>query len=175
MKKVLITLALLATLAVADAASVSVQTPAGINPSILVSNACRVSQFVFNNTNLVNTAYYSIFDGPAVTTIYGASVATVGAYITNVVPSYTYVSLSSLLVTNVYTNYFGVVYNTNVQYQAVQHVTNTVAQTTNTYPLVFQIIVPTNTTYTVDYNQQFIRGVLCTNSGAGNITTVYTQ
>ncbi len=158
-----------------EAASSVIQTPAGVVPVVLVSNACRTVQFVFSNTNLAANAYHSLFDAPALTTIGSPSPAFVGPSITNITASYTTISLSSLLVTNVYTNYFGVAYATNVQYQAVQHVTNTVAQATNTYPLVLQIIVPTNSTLTVDFNQQFIRGILDTNSGAGSVTTIYSQ
>jgi len=173
MKKLIAIIALLGASLASYGASTTINTPAGVTPTILVSNSCRSVQFIISNTNLIANAYHTFFDAPAVTTT--TTPATAGAAITNVLASYTYVSLTFSHITNVYTYYTGVAQTTNVQYDAWTHTTNTVAQTTNGYPALLTLVVPTNSTLTIDFNQRWINGILNTNSGAGSVTTVFTQ
>ncbi len=140
---------------------VAVTVTLNTTPTQVVAGGLKTSQFIFSNTNTTANATFTVFDAPTAVT-------------TNVIPAYTNVTYTTVSsITNAYTNYFGVV-NSNV-YSAITHATNSVAATTNTYPVMFSEIVPSNSTMTVDFAQRFQSGVTVSNTAGGSVTVTFSQ
>lgn len=159
MKKLIVSLLL--TLSVATSVYATSTTARSLGTNVLVSAAARSSSFIFSNTNLIANVTVAVFDSAVSTVDY-----------TNA--SYDTIVYTSQSVTNIYTNYFGVL-NTNI-YTALVHSTNTVAAATNGFAPVFTTIVQSNSVSTVNLNYNFVRGITVTNAAVlGGATVNYTQ
>lgn len=119
----------------------------------------KVTQIIVTapTTNIARVKFY---DCPTNTILYtNASYTKIQSYLTN------YITL--------YTNYFGAT-NAFTNYAMVD-ITNTVAASTNTYPLRLEAVAATNSAsiYSgVDY--QFVNGVWATNNAVGSATVTIT-
>lgn len=107
-----------------------------------------------------NAATIVFFDAPTTATTY-----------TN--QEYTTRSVSSGLVTNTYVNYIGA--TNTVIYTALTQTTVTNAASTNLWPIMLSVTVPTNTTTTLSGDWKFVSGITSTNSGAATVSITYTK
>jgi len=122
--------------------------------NILLSTPATVSQFVIANATGTNT-YVVFFDNTGTNTLYTNS-------------AYTTTSWTSGLITNIYTNYFGVL-NTNIYTGLSSNQVSVAASTSNLFPIPFAATIPANTTVVFDGAYQFFSGIHVTN-GLGQVT-----
>lgn len=130
------------------------------NKSALLTNLCYSTSFVINNTNLTTDATVTFFDAPNTNLTYSF-----GAY-SNIV-------VSTAMITNLWTNYFGVV-NSNV-YTAQIETTNSVAAATNNYSPVYSVRASSNAVTTVNFASRWLLGVMFTNNATVSVTLNYQQ
>lgn len=170
MKKILLSLALVAAVAISSfAAQTTITVKSGTYTNILVGNG-RLSQFVLTSTT-ANTNYLTFLDSPSTNAVY-----VVGAY-SNLVTQ------TGVSFTNIYTNYLGVL--TTNTYTGIREVTNSVAAATNSYNTLMTAVVSPNSTLTIGNANTFpygsayyyYQGVGVTNSGGGDaiITLTFSQ
>lgn len=153
-------LMVVALLVAVDTFAASVVVTSTNGPTSIIQGGCKTSQIIIANTNTTANSMFYFFDSPTNVITY-----------TNA--AYTNITQSVGQVTNIYTNYFNVP-TTNVFAGAIL-TTNTVIANTNNYPLMLNVLVPSNTTMTVDFVQKFTFGVTVTNQAGGNITVTYSQ
>lgn len=159
MKKILLTLVMLVSLALGvQASNISYSLAANTSTNVF-TNATTVSQVsIANATATASTVWF--FDSPN--------------YTTNTTSSWITTSYASQTLTNAWTNYFGVV-NSNV-YTALVASSVTNAAATNLFNAPLAIVVPTNTTIVLDGTYRFNRGILTTNGAAAvTVSLTYTQ
>lgn len=162
MKKFFLSIGLIAALAVTSvqAASTSVSVAGGsmTNFSLLINNApLKVTQIIVSSagTNLVNVGFVDTFTNQLGYT--NAAYTNSLTYVTNFV--------------SVWTNYYGVTNTVTNSASLVDITNNAVAATTNLFPIRFQIVTPTNSTYTVNSaGTYFNNGLWLTNTGGGTAT-----
>lgn len=128
--------------------------------SYVNTNSLQLLSLTIQNTNLTTDATITFFDMPFTNITY-----TLAAY-TNTYPT-------TASITNYYTNYFGVL-NTNIFLSQVWS-NVAVSASTNLYPLMFSIIVKSNTTPTIDASYRCLFGLGFTNSASVSVTANYQQ
>ena len=162
MKKILISLFAGIGMAV-SAATITVDVPANtaVNAVSPLNGNIKVSQFILTSTN-ASAVTVSVYD--SLTNVFAftnAPYTSVTQYATNV-PVF-------------WTNYFGVVNGwTNL---VLVSQTNTIATTTNSYPLRFAGSAIANSSFVASGNYYFYNGVWATNTTAVacKLTVTYTQ
>lgn len=162
MKKSLISLFAGIGMAV-SAATITVDVPQGgfVNAVSAANGNIKVSQFILTSTNATAVSAQAFDSVTNLTTWTNAPYTQVVQYATNQV--------------TLWTNYFGATNAwTNI---ALVSVTNTVATTTNTYPIRFAGSAIANSSFTASGTYYFNNGVWVTNTGAAGIkfTVTYTQ
>jgi hypothetical protein len=174
MKKILITFALLAGFASSSFASTVAVTiaPGGFSNIVSVVGIAKVTQIVLASAP-TTSASVAIYDCSGSQTYTNAAYIATTTYSTNL--------------TYLYTNYFGVSttntgsspYGLTNKYTAIVDVTNTVAASTNFYPVKISFSSPTNaTTVLGNVNYYFTQGVWATNtatSGNAILTVTFQQ
>lgn len=166
MKKLLIAIALIASLSItgyAASGTVTVVVPTAVVTNLMDSlpgGAAVVKQITLLST-ATTSGKLSIYDTPNGNIMYTNTGYTLPVtYVTNVISTYT--------------NYFGATNSiTNV---ALIHTTSTVASNIYSYPLRFVGQAGTNASATFDGNWTFTRGVYATNTtiGGGAVTVTLT-
>lgn len=126
----------------------------------LVTNGCQTIDITINNTNAALASTVTFFDAP------------VGS-ISNIIPSYTNIVSTVGLVTNVWTNYYGVL-NSNVFY-AITETPTLVPQTTNFYPVVYSAVFGSNSTTKITIAARFVNGMVITNNASVSAIVNYNQ
>lgn len=165
MKKLFVASLLIASIVCVNAASTSttVATTTCSNLVTLISGAPGTITSVVFTSPAASVGSAKLYDSSSTAITYtNASYTTVSSYATNYISSWT--------------NYYGVVNNaTNL---VLMQVTNTVAASTNSVPLLLTMSAGTNTSVTYSgLNMNFQSGLAVTNTGAGTIqvTVNYTQ
>jgi len=120
----------------------------------LLSTPATVSQFVIANATGTNT-YLAMFDNIGTNSVYTNATYTTTAY-----------TVGS--VTNIYTNYFGVL-NTNIYTALLSNSVSVAVSTSNLFAIPFAATIPANTTVVFDGSYQFLTGIHVTN-GLGQVT-----
>jgi hypothetical protein len=162
MKKILISL-FAGIGMVVSAATITVDVPQGsfVNAVTTANGNIKVSQFILTSTNASGVSAQAFDSVTNLTTWTNAPYTQITQYATNQV--------------TLWTNYFGATnYWTNI---ALVSVTNTVATTTNTYPIRFAGSAIANSSFTASGTYYFNNGIWVTNTGAAGIkfTVTYTQ
>lgn len=142
----------------AQAANFATNITAGTftNLALLINGSAKVTQFIITSTG-TNYGTLSIYDSPTNSVLYtNAAYTNILTYVTN------YVS--------VWTNYYGRT-NTVTNSASLVDVTNSVAGTTNTYPLRVVESVGTNVSATVNGSFLFQNGISVSN-GSGSTLTI---
>lgn len=146
-------------------ASISKTATAGGNGTNLISGACQITLLSFVSTNVASATKVVFFDSVNSTTTFSNA-------------SYPSIVYTPTLITNAYTNYFGVI-NSNV-YVGLIKTTNTIAGATNNLPIAFTITVSSNTPagagiMTVNIPYTFLNGVTFTNDLPITVSATYSQ
>lgn len=146
------------------AASASITVAAGVmtNFPLLVSGPVKISQVVLTSTG-TNIASVQFIDTPTnALTFTNAAYTNITSYLTNYI--------------NNWTNYYGVVNSwTNI---SLVDITNSVAGTTNNYPVRMILATPTNSSTRVDnavYSYLYTPWVTNTGTGSINVTINYSN
>lgn len=165
MKKILASLLIIGSIVAASAATITVTVPpAGFtNLLSVVGGVAKITQINVTASTATNTTV-AILDTPT-------------NALTYVVPAYTNRLIYGTNYTQIYTNYFGVL-TTNIMTNVLTSVSQTVAATTNNYPVRVTQSALASTTSSIDgVNYYFINGVWATNTSSGNasVTITYQQ
>jgi hypothetical protein len=131
-------------------------TLTGVNSGVLLSSPVVASQLLVSSST-TNGTLVTFYDNSATNFFY-----TNASYITT--------TTSQQTVTNIYTNYFGVL-TTNI-YPALVTSSVTNAATTNLMPIVATTFVPGSSTAELDGTYQFRSGILVSNSVSAATITV---
>lgn len=166
MKKILLSIGLALGLFTFSASAVnSTQTLAAggyTNMPTLLSNGVNVIAFTLTSA-ANNTATITVYDAPFTNISYTVgSYSNILSYVTNYITTWT--------------NYYG--YTNSITNRAIVDYTNFVAGVTNTYPIMYVLTCPTNSTVQFNnLNTRFQYGVYVTNTagGAATLTLQYTQ
>lgn len=147
----------------ANASTFAVTVASGVMTNLIpTTGSVKISQIVATCAG-TNFSTFQIYDTSFTNTMYTNTAYTnISSYGTNYVTTWT----NYYGVTNSFTNF------------ALIDITNSVAATTNAYPLRIASSVPSNSTVKFDQvNYYFVNGAWVTNLGAGNVTftITYTQ
>lgn len=146
---------------IATATTYSVLIPAATATNLtLVPGAAKITQIIASCQG-TNLSTFYIYDSPSNSFLYtNSAYSNILSYATNYV--------------NTYTNYYGVT-NITTNLNLVD-ITNSVAATTNTFPLRISASIPSNSVATIfsGVNYYFTSGAWATNSGSGAVTLTVT-
>lgn len=158
-KNVLIGLLLIAAVSV-KASTVALTVASGVMTNIIPNfGSAKITQIIAATTG-TNTATINLYDTFTNTTVYtNVAYSNILSYGTNYVSTWT--------------NYYGVTNSvTNI---SLYDVTNSVAATTNSWPLRIAGAIPSNSVVRFDnVNYYFVNSAWVTNSGSGSVTLTVT-